>query len=185
MEQRESEIEFLGQRLNYPKTLYGAVFSIGLFLLFGFSLYTILVLAKSENLGIITHDIVVGGFGGNNDFTKTNIVQHQFWTPSDKTKNSKNLEPWVKKASTNATKLNDEFGEVLSSDPNVFGFRRFEVYGKGRSSAKEGTWWVLNVSPEFTSDHLASLYQKYWGTDQSIYIETYNQKSELKKIPKN
>ncbi len=40
MEEKESELEVLGQRLSYPKTIYGAIFSIGLFILFGFSLYT-------------------------------------------------------------------------------------------------------------------------------------------------
>jgi hypothetical protein len=180
METKESEIEILGQRLSYPKTIYGAIFSIGLFVLFGFALYTILVLAKSENLGIITEDIVIGGFGGSSDFKRSNIVQHQFWTPSEKTKNYGNLSPWVKKASINATQLNNEFGEKLTSNENVFGYRRFEVYGKGRSNAKEGTWWVLNASPEFTTDKLAKIYQEFWGTHQSIYIETYNHRSELK-----
>jgi len=180
MDGKESEIEILGQRLSYPKTVYGTVFSLGLFTLLGFSLYTVLVLAKSENLGIVSEGIIVGGFGGEKDFKRANIIQHQFWTPSEKTIAYEELRPWVKEASPEATKLNNEFGELITSNDSVYGYRRFEVFGKGRSNGKEGVWWVVNSSPKFTAEELAKLYQDFWGTNSSIYIESYHHSSEFK-----
>ncbi|PCJ40052.1 MAG: hypothetical protein COA99_09775 [Moraxellaceae bacterium] len=179
MSEKEGEIELLGQRLSYPKTIYGAVFSLGLFTLLGFSLYTVLVLAKTENLGIMSESIIVGGFGGNKDFTISNIIQHQFWTPSEKTIKYEDLHPWVEAASANAADLNNEFGEILTSNDSIFGYRRYEVYGKGRGNGIEGFWWVLNSSPTFTTKDLASIYQDFWKTDSSIYIESYVHNSEF------
>jgi len=155
-------------------------FSLGLFALLGFSLYTVLVLAKSENLGIVSEGIIVGSFGGEKDFKETNIIQYQFWTPSEKTIAYKELRPWVIAASQNATKLNNEFGELITATDSVYGYRRYEVYGKGRSNGKEGIWWVVNSSPKFTTEDLARIYQDFWGTNSSIYIESYHHNSEFK-----
>jgi len=62
----------------------------------------------------------------------------------------------------------------------VNGFRRFEVYGKGRGGQKYGMWWVVNVSPKLTSEDLAKIYQEFWGTKGSVFIETYNHNGGLK-----
>jgi len=173
MDQKEGEIEILGQRINYPKNIYGVIFSLGLFFLVGFILYTVLVLAKSENLEIITEDFTVGSYGGSSDDIKSQVIQHQFWTPSERTSEFSELSDWVEKASKDAEYLNIEFGAELSKNSLVNGFRRYEVYGKGRGGQKFGMWWVVNVSPELTSIKLAKIYQKFWGTNGSVFIETY------------
>ena len=180
MDQKEGEIEILGQRLNYPKTIYGVMFSLGLFFLLGFSLYTILVLAKSENLGIVTEDFIVGTYGGSSDDKIARVIQHQFWTPSERTSEFSELTDWVAKASKNANDLNIDFGAQLSKNNLVNGFRRFEVYGKGRGGQKYGMWWVVNVSPQLTSEDLAKIYQEFWGTKGSVFIETYYHNGGLK-----
>ena len=172
MEKQESEIEFLGQKLSYPKTIYGAVFSLGLFILLGFSLYTILVLAKSENLNIVTEDIIVGGYGGKTDFKRKNIVQHQFWTPSRGTYESQDLSGWVEDIK-DIEKRNAEFGTLLTKNDSIYGYRRYEIYGQGRSNPKKGMWWVINADKELSTKNVADLYQRFWDTDNSVYIESY------------
>lgn len=172
MEKQESEIEVLGQKLSYPKTVYGAVFSLGLFALLGFSLYTVLVLAKSENLNIVTEDIIVGGYGGQTDFKRKNIVQYQFWTPSKGTYESKDLSDWVKAIKDIETR-NAEFGSLLTQNNSIYGYRRYEIFGQGRSEPKKGMWWVVNADKHITTETIAAIYQSYWNTDSSIYIESY------------
>lgn len=182
MEIKESEIEFLGQKISYPKTIYGAAFSLGLFALVAFTLYTILVLAKSENLGIIAKDVVVGAFGGNGDFERKNVKQFQFWTPSSNTTlldDSGEEIKWLANVEGKAEKMNHEFGALLSENSNVYGYRRYIVFGKGRSQSKEGMWWVVNAKKDFDVEELAKIYQRFWKTEQSIYIEQYYHNGEL------
>lgn len=73
-----------------------------------------------------------------------------------------------------------QVGELITATDSVYGYRRYEVYGKGRSNGKEGIWWVVNSSPKFTTEDLARIYQDFWGTNSSIYIESYHHNSEFK-----
>jgi hypothetical protein len=102
--------------------------------------------------------------------------QLEFWTPSAKTKDY--LKP-------NGRTVGDpekwqilpnddpviQFGSVLHSNTSVFGYRRVEEWGQGRTSFKPGWWWTMNVSTNYSVVELARTYHQYWHCAQPLLIE--------------
>jgi hypothetical protein len=102
--------------------------------------------------------------------------QLEFWTPSIRTKdylptNSSGYsdnEKWQVLASDD--KVND-FGMVLHSNRSIFGYRRVEESGQGRTGFKPGWWWTINVDTNFTVVNLAQAYRQFWNSPQALFVE--------------
>jgi hypothetical protein len=102
--------------------------------------------------------------------------QMEFWTPSVNTKDYLRkyngevdaLEQWQVIPSDDAVV---KFGSVLHSNQNVFGYRREEVWGQGRTSFKPGWWWTMNVTTNFSVEDLSRIYRDYWKSQRPLMIE--------------
>jgi hypothetical protein len=112
--------------------------------------------------------------------------QLEFWTPSAKTKDYlrkeggdvNDKEKWQMIPSDD---LVEQFGLVVHSNQNVFGYRRVEVWGQGRTSFKPGWWWTMNVTTNYSVKDLAGTYQKYWKSPQSVLIEVVDNRGGTEK----
>jgi hypothetical protein len=101
--------------------------------------------------------------------------QMNFWTPSVHTRE------YLSKSQTDSDPdrwqliSNDEplmqFGMMLHSNANVFGYRRVEIWGHGRSTFKPGWWWTVNVGTNFSALDMGHAYQKFWKCRTPIFIE--------------
>jgi len=102
--------------------------------------------------------------------------QMEFWTPSVKTKDYlakhagevSDREKWEIIQSDEAV---IQFGIILHTNDNVFGYRRVEEWGQGRTGYKPGWWWTMNVATNFTAGELAHTYREYWKSTQPMLIE--------------
>lgn len=101
--------------------------------------------------------------------------QMNFWTPSLRTK-----EYLMQGGATNSPDQwqvlsNDEpilrFGMMLHSNASVFGYRRTEVWGHGRSFFKPGWWWSVNVATNFSATDMGRVYQDFWKCKTPVFIE--------------
>jgi hypothetical protein len=102
--------------------------------------------------------------------------QLEFWTPSIKTQEylqkdgrvAGDKEKWQIIPSDDVVA---QFGAVLHSNMDVFGYRRVEVWGQGRTGFKPGWWWTMNVTTNYSATNLAHIYQKFWKAPQAVLIE--------------
>ena len=112
--------------------------------------------------------------------------QMEFWTPSVKTqdylhKDKREIgdkEKWQVIASDDTV---SQFGMVLHSNHNVFGYRRVEEWGQGRSSFKPGWWWTMNVTTDYSVVDLAKIYHEYWKSQQPVLVEVIDNRGSVEK----
>ena len=112
--------------------------------------------------------------------------QMEFWTPSAKTKDYlakhggqvSEREKWQILPSDDAV---IQFGSVLHTNASVFGYRRTEVWGQGRSDYKPGWWWTMTVSTDFPAKELAHIYQQYWKSTQPVFVEVIDNRGSSEK----
>jgi hypothetical protein len=112
--------------------------------------------------------------------------QMEFWTPSAKTKdylrkysgNVDGREKWQILASDDPA---IQFGLVLHSNQNVFGYRREEVWGQGRTSFKPGWWWTMNVTTNYSVTDLATIYRDFWKSSQPVMVEVIDNRGSSDK----
>ena len=102
--------------------------------------------------------------------------QLEFWTPSARTKDylQKADGKVAAKEKWQSIETDDvvmQFGSVLHSNRNVFGYRRMEVWGQGRTTFKPGWWWTMNVTTNYSVGDLAQAYRDFWKTPQAVLIE--------------
>ncbi len=112
--------------------------------------------------------------------------QLEFWTPSAKTKDYLHKEGGAvgDKEKWEIIPSDDtvaEFGMVLHSNLDVFGYRRVEEWGQGRTSFKPGWWWTVNVTTNYSAADLASIYQKFWKSPQSVLVEVIDNRGSNEK----
>jgi hypothetical protein len=189
--QRSSAFKILGQKFPYPENFY----EIGGLLVFlaavGVVAWILFVRAKPENLVVLTGTIFDSKGETVSKPTPAHLVQ--FWSPSSKTCQSvkddiresvggdhiTGEEQWeCPPEGQNDPKYTDEkvaeFARHLVAFPGVTGFRRYEVYGHGRTRYKTGWWWVLNVSKAFDTKSLVVEYSTFWKSKQDVYVEELN-----------
>jgi hypothetical protein len=112
--------------------------------------------------------------------------QMEFWTPSARTKDYltksggeiSDKEKWEIIPSDDAV---IQFGGVLRSNLNVVGYRRFEVWGQGRTGFKPGWWWIMNVSTNYTARDLAQDYHSFWKSPQTLFVEVVDNRGSHEK----
>jgi hypothetical protein len=112
--------------------------------------------------------------------------QLEFWTPSVKTKDYlstngggySDREKWQVLASDD--KVND-FGTMLHSNISVFGYRRVEEWGQGRTTFKPGWWWTMNVGTNFTVVDFAKAYRQFWNSPQALFVEVIDNRGSTEK----
>lgn len=164
------DAELFGQKFSYPKTGWGALSVIALVAGLCIIIYFLTVKANPKNVNaIFTH--ITGRVTQEGRFEESSSTyQIQFWTPSAKTKTTKDeeLEQWEKIDSDDKLV---EFGKVLRADPQITGFRRYEVNGTGITGLKPGTWWVITVRRDYELRDFMKTYRSFWKNDKSIYVE--------------
>jgi len=106
----------------------------------------------------------------------------QFWTPSAKTRNSKNIEPWEKLESDDKVR---DFQKKLQSDPRIISFRVYETYGSvsgfGSYGRKFGYWWKVGIKQGYTLEEFQDFYQLFWGNDRPVDIEVHHETGQPKR----
>jgi hypothetical protein len=65
----------------------------------------------------------------------------------------------------------DNFAENLEKKPEVIGFRRYEVRGKGEAPLTWGYWWVATLSYNYTYEELFQDFRTIWPCADHIYYE--------------
>jgi hypothetical protein len=95
--------------------------------------------------------------------------QIQFWTPSEKTKETAGIAEWLKVDSD--SKL-DTFAEELMNGHIFKGYSRFEVVGAGKGVRKKGAWWIASLEDDVKIPQFLNEYKRFWkpGND-STYME--------------
>ena len=53
----------------------------------------------------------------------------------------------------------------------MFGYRRVEEWGQGRTSYKPGWWWTVSVTTNYSVNDLAYVYQAFWKSGQAVRVE--------------
>jgi hypothetical protein len=112
--------------------------------------------------------------------------QMEFWTPSVKTKDFliKHDGKVSEREKWQILPTDDpviKFGSVLHTNSSVFGYRRAEVWGQGRSDYKPGWWWTMTVSTDFPASELAHIYQQYWKSTQPVFVEVVDNRGSTDK----
>ena len=187
---KEPDIEFLGQRRNYPRTWQGVVVVIVLVVLIMAVTHIALVQSRPENLqtlGLITGQLEID--------TRNQVVQQrkwfrfEFWKPSVHT--AKDMEDFLSshpekikeyawqihdQQKNNISKKNRLFGKRLIGDSAISGYRRYLVYGEGDSDLKRGWWWVVGVQGQYSESFFkwfAETYNEHWGRPDinNAYVE--------------
>jgi len=100
----------------------------------------------------------------------------EFWTPSVQTKDYlhqhdgkvDDVEKWQVVTGDDVLA---RFGTVLHSNINVFGYRRTEVWGQGRTAYKPGWWWTMSVTTNYSVSDLVRTYREFWKVQQNIRVE--------------
>jgi len=172
----EPPIELLGQKVPYPRTVFGLLAVIAVCVTICLSLY-VAGTARPENVAAIvslwTPRI------GDEPIEDTFLLQ--FWTPSALTKeafagSSDDAWKWQDCSEVDAK----AFGDKLHENKSVVGYRRWEVFGHGTSTPKHGYWWVLTVREEFTIPDLEKAYREHWGMpeEKQLYIETVRREAK-------
>ena len=112
--------------------------------------------------------------------------QLEFWTPSIKTRDFLSTngggysdnEKWQVLASEERVK---DFGMVLHSNRSIFGYRRVEESGQGRTGFKPGWWWTINVETNFTAVDLARTYRQFWNSPQALFVEVIDNRGSAER----
>jgi hypothetical protein len=102
--------------------------------------------------------------------------QLEFWTPSAATRDYLetekgqvvDIQKWQILSNDDPV---TQFGLVLHSNRDIFGYRRVEEWGQGRSSYKPGWWWTMSVTTNFAPEDLVRIYRAYWKTPQAVRVE--------------
>lgn len=143
----------------------------------------LLVWKSSQNNGAITAEsaspriwtpILVTPQG--DELIQPNTRRFEFWTPSVKTKdyltkengNVRERDKWEEVSSEDRV---NEFGTLLRSNPYVLGYRRYEVWGHGRTVAKPGWWWAATVTTNYSVGDLVRAYRGFWKSSNSVFVE--------------
>ena len=138
----------------------------------GICLFTLiaLYLAKTENLAILSDT-----WSSYNISLDGEVKQHekgyivQFWTPSKRTKENSNVAEWEK--ISDDENILQKFGDKLWQNNDVFGYRRYEIFGRGRTTKKWGYWWIVTVDKDYKISELMETYKEHFHNTKSIYIE--------------
>jgi hypothetical protein len=170
--QKIEGVSFLGITVAYPRTFWGT-------LPYAFVCATIVLVtyflaphaAPARRLWL---PIVVETNGSQMILGDTR--QMNFWTPSARTGDfiTKSGGPvsapdkWQVIASDEPVM---QFGLLLHSNANVFGYRRTEVWGRGRTIFKPGWWWTVNVTTNYSVAELGNAYQAFWKCSSPVFIE--------------
>ena len=103
----------------------------------------------------------------------------QFWTPSAATQqflktSNGGFVPEDQKWQIVSDEKAKKFGDYIMDYQLVQGFRRYEVYGKGRSTYKKGWWWAARIEFDFDLSEFARSYSDFWGSNKTLYVEEIN-----------
>jgi hypothetical protein len=137
---------------------------------------------STHSAGVATHEaapriwtpILVTPQG--DQMVQPNARRFEFWTPSAKTKdfltkengNIRDRDKWEEIPGEERV---NEFGNVLRSNPNVLGYRRYEVWGHGRTVPKPGWWWAATVTTNYSIDDFVRAYRGFWKSSNSLFVE--------------
>jgi hypothetical protein len=99
-------------------------------------------------------------------------VRVEFWTPSVQTQESPKAKPWEKLADD--AKL-VEFGDLLTKEHIIEGYRRYDVIGAGKGDRQKGTWWIASGKFKFVEFLRAYHEVRHPGADE-VYMEVLDAK---------
>jgi hypothetical protein len=166
-----------------PRTLWGALSCAFVCAMIAFIAYLV-VTPHSEPTRRLWLPVVVESNG--NQMILGETRQIEFWTPSVRTKDYlhkdggevADKDKWQIIPSDDAVL---QFGQVLHSNMDVFGYRRVEEWGQGRSNFKPGWWWTMNVTTNYSASDLAHIYQKFWKSPQAVLVEVIDNRGSNEK----
>ena len=184
------DIEFLGQKVNYPRSWQGVAVVCAISVLIVCVTFIALVKSRPENLktiGLITGRLDIDRKHG--VIKQRKWYRIEFWTPSEKT--IEGLRPFLQEypdrknnylwqihdeEKNNIREKNIEFGMKLIQDSAIAGYRRYEVYGQASSTMKQGWWWVVGVDGEYSVNYIkwfTEMYKQHWEVpeNKSCYLE--------------
>lgn len=164
----EARLEILGQIIYYPRTIWGMLSVVSVLVGICIIVWIITVKANPKNIEVITGSFTLARSTSEKTAPIEGRYQIQFWTPSAKTKESKDVPTW-EKVDTDE-KLN-KFAEHLQKDSRVRGYRRYEVSGQGIGLRRNGMWWVMTVDDDYEVVNFVKAYQEFWKNEGSIYVE--------------
>jgi hypothetical protein len=177
-------IEILGQRVDYPRTWQAAVAVAVVVLIVAITtvaiVWIVMVRASEtrvhEIAGLVLEVKTFNRSGALEESKQGKLVQ--FWSPSAETcaslrANYGALQPdqqWQCLPSDEPVK---RFGSAMIArfGSRLNGYRRWKVAGHGRTTEKDGTWWVLNVDKNFVIPEFVRFYSDYWKNEKAVYIE--------------
>lgn len=163
---QESGLHILGQIIYYPQTLWGTI-SVAC-VVAGITLIVWIIATHPQAAKDVIYPIIVGRANVDKPEPAEGRYLIQFWTPSVRTKEAKDVRAWEKLDSDD--KLN-EFAEHLLKDHRVRGYRRYETIGQGLGSRRYGTWWVMTVDDAYSLTDFVKAYQNFWNNEEGIYVE--------------
>jgi hypothetical protein len=166
-------VSFLGVSVDYPRTIWGTLpyaFVCATIVLVAY-FFAVPRAAPARRLWVPT---VVEANGSQTSLGETR--QMNFWTPSARTgeymaksgQTENDPKSWQSIASDEPVM---QFGMLLHSNADIFGYRRTEVWGHGRSVFKPGWWWTVNVTTNYSVADLGKTYQSFWKCSTPVFIE--------------
>jgi hypothetical protein len=193
----KGDFRLLGQVFSYPKGWFQLLGALGFLGAVAFIAYLFFVRASPDSVIAVARFVdtfgknTPGGFlvkteGGTVVPEAQETVQFSFWTPSAKTESS--WSPRDPKASTDFNadpsrqwmKVDDgrakDFGDALLKkfgETGLNGYRRYEIWGQGRTDFKSGWWWTVSVKKYVHLEDLIAVYKEVWKPPASapIYVE--------------
>ena len=129
MNDNHYDVAILGQGLRYPITITGALSVLGTLSAICFIIYTILHAESSKLEQIrVWSSMFLGATGEPKETSGTKQIQ--FWTPSLKTRDTKDVKEWETKVTED-----DIFKicDIIHQLDDVNGYRRYEVFGHVKS----------------------------------------------------
>ncbi|MEQ9568934.1 MAG: hypothetical protein RLN75_01985 [Longimicrobiales bacterium] len=166
----DNGFEIPGVSLKYPGNVHGTITAIAM--VAGLVATAWIVAETAEEFGPDGVASVVAPFvsveldDGSRELSDRYLIQ--FWTPSPETE-AYEVRDWERGVSEEDVVA---FGDSLVSKQAIAGYRRWSVFGRGRTTNKVGYWWVVTVTREFDLREFETLYRTHWGADRPIYVET-------------
>jgi hypothetical protein len=169
-------VRILGQVINYPKSICATIAVIFVSAAIVLTVYLVLHAEPGHVRAVraLWSSIEVAPDGSQT--IQHDTMRMEFWTPSSKTKfhlRDDDEKQW--EGITNEVPV-EEFGRILRMDPNVTGYRRSEVWGRGRTNLKPGWWWTMTVRTNYSVTKLVSAYTNFWKSQGPVFVEVIDNK---------
>lgn len=178
----DPDVELLGQKVSYPTTWQAAA---GVMVVAAIAAtcaiwITWIVMVRTSDRRFQGLAALVKTYSKSGELEESDAARMvEFWTPAAATcpslirvqQDVHDDQKWQCTATDEKSRL---FADALLKkfgDSRIAGYRHWPVTGKGRTVEKDGWWWVLNVSDDFSTKDFVRFYSEYWSNDKKVYIE--------------